>query len=61
MYVMLHHTDPRSGEQTVGLSNIQRAEPNASRFAVPAGYKLVDETPPEAHGAAEGTAPAAQP
>lgn len=35
-------SDPRMGEQTFKLSNIVRAEPDASLFAVPADFKLTD-------------------
>jgi hypothetical protein len=47
MYMVIKHKDPRSGEQIVGISDVERTEPPASRFAIPAGYKLVDETPVE--------------
>lgn len=35
-------TDPRMGEQTFRLTNIGRAEPGRSLFAVPADFKIVD-------------------
>jgi hypothetical protein len=35
-------SDPRMGEQTFRLTNITRAEPNPSLFAVPADFKVVD-------------------
>jgi hypothetical protein len=35
-------TDPRMGEQTFQLTNIVRAEPDASLFMVPADFKIVD-------------------
>ena len=35
-------TDPRSGEQTLRLTNIVRAEPDPSLFTVPSDFKLVD-------------------
>lgn len=35
-------TDPRMGEQTFKLTNIQRTEPDASLFTVPADFKLTD-------------------
>lgn len=35
-------TDPRMGEQTFKLTNIQRAEPDASLFTIPADFKLTD-------------------
>jgi hypothetical protein len=50
------HTDPRSGVQTVTITSIQREEPDATLFAVPEGYKVVDMTPP-----ARETATQAQP
>lgn len=36
-------SDPRMGEQTFKLTNIQRAEPDPSLFTVPADFKLTDE------------------
>jgi hypothetical protein len=38
--VMTHHNDPRTGESTYQLTNIVRGEPNATLFAVPAGYEI---------------------
>lgn len=35
-------TDPRMGEQTFKLTNIVRAEPDASLFTIPADFKLTD-------------------
>ena len=46
-YFIIKHNDPRTGEQIITLSNIQRAEPDASIFAIPSGFKVVDETPPQ--------------
>ena len=46
IYVMLQHSDPRTGDQIVSVTGIQRTEPDAIVFAVPAEYKVVDETPP---------------
>ena len=40
--VMSKHSDPRSGESTYRLTNIQRAEPDASLFQTPAGYKVIE-------------------
>jgi hypothetical protein len=37
--------DPRMGEQTFRLTNIVRAEPDPSLFAVPADFKIVDGGP----------------
>ena len=38
--------DPRMGEQTFRLTNIVRAEPDASLFAVPADFKITDGPQP---------------
>lgn len=40
--VYSRRSDPRIGEQTFRLTNIVRTEPNASLFAVPADFKVVD-------------------
>ena len=40
--VMSRHSDPRTGETTYKLTNINRAEPAKSLFEVPAGYTLTD-------------------
>jgi hypothetical protein len=45
VYLIIKHSDPRSGEQIVAVSEINRAEPAATVFDVPATYKRVDETP----------------
>jgi len=44
--LLVRHTDPRTGVQTVALSDIKREEPQQSFFEVPQGYKIVDMTPP---------------
>jgi hypothetical protein len=46
VYLVIKHNDPRTGEQLITLSHIERAEPEASIFAIPADFKIVDETPP---------------
>jgi hypothetical protein len=47
--VMLEkHDDPRTGEQIVAVTDVQRAEPDAKVFAVPQGYRMVDLTPDHA-------------
>lgn len=38
--VMMKRSDPRMGETTFQLTNIQRQEPNASLFQVPADYTV---------------------
>jgi hypothetical protein len=40
--VMTRHSDPRTGEETMRLTNINRAEPDASLFVVPPGYTVVE-------------------
>jgi hypothetical protein len=47
MNLMEEHTDVRGGKQTVAILSIQREEPAPSLFEVPAGYKIVDMTPPQ--------------
>jgi hypothetical protein len=47
IYMIIKHDDPRTGEQIVAVSSVDRHEPEASRFIVPANYKIVDENPPE--------------
>jgi hypothetical protein len=37
--------DPRMGEQTFRLTNIVRAEPDPSLFAVPSDFKIIDGNP----------------
>jgi hypothetical protein len=55
-------TDPRFGQTTYCLTNLQRTEPAATLFAVPAGY-TVQAAKPRMHGARRGPggAPAAAP
>lgn len=38
--VMTRHSDPRFGETTYRLTNIQRGEPNSSLFQVPSDYTV---------------------
>lgn len=40
MMVMTRHSDPRFGDSTYTLGNIQRSEPDAALFTVPSGYTL---------------------
>lgn len=44
--LLLRHSDPRTGEQTITLKDIERAEPAQEFFEVPQDYKIVDMTPP---------------
>src|SRR5215213_6094149 len=40
LVVMTRHSDPRTGETTYKLTNINRSEPAKSLFEVPAGYTV---------------------
>ena len=40
--VMSRQSDPRFGETTYRLTNINRAEPSPQLFEIPAGFRLVD-------------------
>ncbi|MFZ0732222.1 MAG: hypothetical protein WAM79_07860 [Candidatus Sulfotelmatobacter sp.] len=41
--VMTKHNDPWSGELKTEFTNVNTAEPDASRFTVPSDYKIVDD------------------
>jgi hypothetical protein len=43
--MLVKHDDPRTGQQTVTVAHVNRSEPAAEMFEVPADYKVVDETP----------------
>jgi len=43
--MLVKHDDPRTGQQTVTVTRVNRNEPNPTMFQIPAGYKVVDETP----------------
>ena len=45
MIVYSKHSDPRFGEQTYRLTNINRSEPDPSLFEVPSGYKIISGSP----------------
>jgi hypothetical protein len=45
MNMLTKHSDPRTGMQVVTITQVNRAEPDAAMFQVPAGYKVVDENP----------------
>ena len=42
--VYSRHLDPRFGEQTYRLTNINRSEPDPSLFQVPTSYRIVNQT-----------------
>jgi len=48
IYMIIRHSDPRTGEQLVAVTNVERTEPPAELFVIPPTYKVVDETPPDA-------------
>jgi hypothetical protein len=39
---MSRRTDPRTGETTFRLTNINRSEPAGSLFEVPGDYKIIE-------------------
>ena len=43
--MLVKHDDPRTGQQTVTVTRLARTEPDEATSRVPAGYKIVDETP----------------
>jgi hypothetical protein len=43
--ILVKHDDPRTGEQIVSVTQIDRREPDAALFSVPATFKIADETP----------------
>ena len=45
IYVLVKHNDPRTGEQIVAVSEVNRHEPDSAQFIVPADFKVADETP----------------
>ena len=44
--VFSKRSDPRTGDQTFRLTNIVRAEPDASLFTIPADFKVADGSQP---------------
>jgi hypothetical protein len=44
IYMTIRHDDPRTGEQLVAVTNVERHEPSAETFIVSPEYKVVDET-----------------
>jgi hypothetical protein len=43
MIVFMKHSDPRFGETTFTLTNINRSEPAADLFELPRGYRIVND------------------
>jgi hypothetical protein len=44
MSLITKHSDPRSGETVLRITNISRSEPDPSLFLIPAGYTVTDQT-----------------
>jgi len=55
--VLLKRSDPWMGDSTVRLTNISRAEPASSLFAVPSDYAVKDRPAPRAFGPRGGALP----
>ena len=53
--VMTKHSDPRFGETTYRLTNINRGEPSRTLFEVPADYVIKEDRPPMGVGTGVGT------
>jgi hypothetical protein len=41
--VLMKNSDPRMGESTMRLRNIDRSEPDPALFRMPSDYKIVNE------------------
>ncbi|HEV2826814.1 MAG TPA: hypothetical protein VGW76_04370 [Pyrinomonadaceae bacterium] len=53
MIVLMKHNDPRFGETTFRLTNINRSEPAAELFQLPPGYRVIDDRQRELRGPGE--------
>jgi hypothetical protein len=43
--MLVIHNDPRTGDQTTTVTQVNRSEPDAAIFAIPAGYKNASRQP----------------
>ncbi|HEY1901055.1 MAG TPA: hypothetical protein VGG56_01390 [Terracidiphilus sp.] len=43
--LLVRHSAPSIGDETIGISNLKREEPAASMFQIPAGYQTLEVTP----------------
>jgi hypothetical protein len=43
--MLVKHDDPRTGQQTVTITKVDRSEPPAETFEIPGDYRIVDDTP----------------
>jgi len=50
MVVQSKHSDPRFGDTSYSLTNIQRTEPPANLFTVPSDYTIEQDAGPRGHG-----------
>jgi len=57
MIVYSKHSDPRFGEQTYRLTNINRSEPDPSLFTPPPGFKVVSSNTPSTYRLVEPRRP----
>jgi hypothetical protein len=48
--MLVKHEDPRTGQQMVTVTRVERTEPKPTMFEIPASYKVVDETPENQSG-----------
>lgn len=46
MNLLVKHSDPRTGSQTVRITELSRTEPDPSLFEVPADFRKIDEPGP---------------
>ena len=44
LMILTKTSDPRSGESTRGVADLNRAEPDPALFQIPPGYQVVEET-----------------
>lgn len=61
IFMTIRHVDPRTGEQMVVVTKVDRHEPPAGDLTVPADYRIVDETPPPPPSGTPTGAPSPQP
>ncbi len=55
--LLVRHSDPRNGVETVGVSGLKREEPAATLFEAPPGCKIADVEPPPAPAPASSPQP----
>jgi len=58
--VLIRHSDPRVGTETIGISNLKREPPPASMFDVPPGYQILTVRPGDAAEPEQETPPPAE-